>query len=118
MSIYDFDAKSDPSEVQYKMAPLSGECSVTAISDFTTKYLATVGSGDNLCLIYTSCRIGQVGVYVICRQSTAPRTLLAQVILALTNVLGPIIMALVGIPNLQPVSQGCIFPPDNGCSPY
>lgn len=116
MSLTDFDTTSDPMQVHYKISRVSGTCTVTGTADITSKFITTVGSGDSLCMIYTSCRTGRIGIYVVCRQKNNPQSLLGQVILALTNLINPLVLFLYGLPNLQAVNQGnCIFPDNNYC---
>ncbi|KAJ6646344.1 hypothetical protein Bhyg_01555 [Pseudolycoriella hygida] len=115
MSLSDFDSTSDPLQVHYKIGLKSGTCSVkSGISDITSKFITAIGSGDNLCLMYTSCRDVQVGIYVICRQKLVPQSLLGEILILLKNLIDPVVLLLYGIPDLKAVSQtNCVFPANN-----
>lgn len=116
MSLHDFDSTSDPLQVHYKISRVSGTCTVTGTADITSKFITSIGSGDNLCLVYTSCRETRIGIYVICKQKKVPQSLLGQIVDLLESLLDPIILLLYGIPDLQEVSQtNCVFPDNDYC---
>jgi len=108
---------SNPNQVSFLVAPITyGAGCLTTTETVIYKFIATTGSGDNLCVIFSACRVARQGVYVMCRQQIPTEGLLAEILSIVTNLLSSVIFGLLyGIPDLKPVNQtNCIFP-DNNC---
>ncbi|XP_037040545.1 uncharacterized protein LOC119077435 [Bradysia coprophila] len=100
------------------------QCDLTAIGPGTVgtlpstqrnsiKLVRQIGTGDNICLLYSYCRIGEEGAYVLCQQ---PPQLLFTLFLEVVQILNTLLGLISKVPPLKIVSQArCDFP--NSCPP-
>jgi len=111
--VYNADL-SNPNQLTFTVSPLNngdGAGCLTTTETVIFKFIETRGTGDNLCIVFSSCRYSRVGIHVACRTKTVSVGLLGEIIAILKNLLSSIIF---GVPNLHPVSQAdCIIPANN-----
>lgn len=109
---------SHSNEVHFTVTPLSTRAGCLLTTETVIfKFIATTGSEDDLCIIFSACRVSRQGVYVMCRKKLVPEGFLGEILSIVTNLLTQTIFGLLyGIPNLKPVSQLNCTISDNNCS--